>query len=284
MISNKPTQSSLIALSLVAVIGVIIGLLLQSPEQSTPSALLPKQGTGFSATTGTPELDVLAQQFQQQLEQETLARQILQKEVAILSKRISILSGEKTKTTDREKSPTSQQTAADTVTGNAWFNQQALIDAGMAPTEAEQLKKQFEELELAKLYLRDQAIREGWAQDVRYRDERQKLEDQTDNIKQALDEDLYDAYLYASGQSNRVAVQGVLSGSSAGNAGMLSGDQVIRYNGQRIYNWRDLRDATTQGDTAETIALEVLRDDEHLELYVQRGPLGIRMTSISEAP
>ncbi|MBN4079265.1 PDZ domain-containing protein, partial [Beggiatoa alba] len=195
------------------------------------------------------------------------------------------LSGADTQTTHKDESTAIKKpTSAAAPAGNTWFNQQALIDAGMGPTAAQQLKTQFEELELAKLYLRDQAIREGWAQGKRYRDERLKLDSQTDNIKQEFGEDIYDAYLYASGQSNRVAVQSVLSGSAASNAGLLADDQVIRYSGQRIYNWRDLRNATTEGDLTDTVAIEILRDDKRLEFYVQRGPLGIRMTSVSEAP
>lgn len=154
----------------------------------------------------------------------------------------------------------------------------------MEAAEAERLKAQFEQLELDKLYLRDRAVREGWPGGSRYREELQQLEAQTGNLQQELGEDSYDAYLFASGQPNRVAVQSVLASSAAGVAGIQSGDHILRYGNQRIYNWRDLREATTQGDVNETIIIEVLRDNKSLQFYVSRGPLGIRMTSISVAP
>ena len=276
-------RSSIISLSLVAVIGIVIGLLLQSPESSTGSSPSSVDNTMQASTTEThpPALAELSQQ----LHQEIIAREALQKEVAILSEKLAALSpADVQEPADNSASATAPADAAHNSTESAWFNQQALIDAGMAQTEAEQLKVRFEEMELAKLYLRDQAVREGWSGGKRYREERQKLEAKTDNIKQELGEDAYDAYLFASGQSNRVAVQSVLSGSAAGNAGMLAGDQVIRYDGQRIYNWRDLRTATNQGDLTETIPVQVLRDNKQMEFYVQRGPLGIRMTSVSAAP
>ncbi|MCF6337467.1 MAG: PDZ domain-containing protein, partial [Gammaproteobacteria bacterium] len=61
-------------------------------------------------------------------------------------------------------------------------------------------------------------------------------------------------------------------------------DQILRYDNQRIYNGRDLRNATTQGDINETITIEIMRDNRRMEFYVQRGPLGIRMSPVSVAP
>ena len=276
-------RSSIISLTIVAVIGVVIGLLLQSPKSSTGSYPSSVNNTmqASSDETHPPALAELSQQLQQEIS----AREALQKEVTILSEKLAALSPEDVQElADSSASATTPADAAHNPTEGVWFNQQALIDAGMTQMEAEQLKVRFEEMELAKLYLRDQAVREGWSGGKRYREERQKLESKTEDIKQELDEKAYDAYLFASGQSNRVAVQSVLSGSAAGNAGMLAGDQVLRYASERIYNWRDLRNATTQGDLTETVAIEILRDNKRMELYVQRGPLGIRMNSISIAP
>ena len=279
-------RSTIISLIIAATIGVVIGLLLQAPRptpSSTPSASL-SDGASRGPTRNPQHQTSELAELSQQLQQEILARQQLQEEVRALSKKLAALTNTGTPDEAHSQNQSIEQTSPTGTTQNAWFNQQALIDAGMTQTEAEQLKIRFEEMELEKLYLRDQAVREGWSGGKRYREERQKLESKTEDIKQELGEDAYDAYLFASGQPNRVAVQSVLSGSAAGNAGMLAGDQVIRYDGQRIYNWRDLRTATTQGDLTETIPIQVLRDNKQMEFYVQRGPLGIRMTSISAAP
>ncbi|MDT8384769.1 MAG: PDZ domain-containing protein [Gammaproteobacteria bacterium] len=284
-------RSSIISLSLAAIIGIVIGLLLQSPTPAPP-------GSPAQATTTNRELTQTLAALAQQLEQETLARQQLEGEVATLGKRLTVLAGSANAaasvasaiSTEIDKTPATPPTAdeapatAAQAPATAWFNQQALIDAGMAATEAEQLKTHFEQLELEKLYLRDQAIREGWSGAKRYREEYQKLEAKSANIKQTLGENAYDAYLFAAGQANRIAVQSVLSGSAASLAGMQSGDQVIRYNGERIYNGQDLRNATTQGDSSESVSIEILRDKQVMQFYVPRGPLGIRMNSISVAP
>ncbi|UCH40821.1 MAG: hypothetical protein JSU67_03755, partial [Gammaproteobacteria bacterium] len=63
-----------------------------------------------------------------------------------------------------------------------------------------------------------------------------------------------------------------------------SGDQIIRYDNERIYNWRDLRNATTAGEITDTVEVEVEREGETLQFYLARGPLGIRMNSLRVAP
>ena len=99
-----------------------------------------------------------------------------------------------------------------------------------------------------------------------------------------LSEAEYDSYLYASGQTNRVAVTSVLESAPAATAGIEPGDHIIRYDNQPIYNWRELREATSNGQIGETIAVEIDRDGDIVELYLARGPLGIRMNSLSVAP
>jgi len=280
---------SIISLAFAVIIGLVIGLLLQSPD-TVPPAIKPMAVTTAQnvATSPAPaeiaNIDININNIAQKLQQEIEARKSLQAQVAQLDKKITLL--EKQNATQTEENPTASphNTISSTRANSTWFNQQALIDAGMDTAEAQQLKERFEKQELETLYLRDKAIREGWLGSARYREELQKLEAQTSNLKEELDEEAYAAYLFASGQPNQIAVQSVLSGSSADNSGIQPGDQILRYDNQRIYNGRDLRNATTQGDINETITIEVMRDNRRMEFYVQRGPLGIRMTPVSIAP
>jgi len=79
-------------------------------------------------------------------------------------------------------------------------------------------------------------------------------------------------------------VTSVLASAPAGQAGIEAGDHILRYDNQRMYNWRDLRTATTSGDISDVVEVEVDRDGETLQFYLARGPLGIRMDSLSVAP
>jgi C-terminal processing protease CtpA/Prc len=282
-------RSSIISIALAAVIGVIIGLLLQAPDTSTDGTTATPQ-TGRTAATDitTPQAATLAdvnselEALRQQLTQEIDARNKLQSTVDKLNTKIARLENQKPATENKTPEP---ETSPSTETqGRTWFNQQALIDAGVDAATAESIKSRFESQELEKLYLRDQATREGWYGSRRYRNELQALDAQTGDLQKELGDEAYAAYLYATGQPNQVKVQSVLANSSAATAGIQANDQILRYGEQRIYNWRDLRTATTQGNPDESVSVEVIREGKRLQLYVQRGPLGIRMNSISTAP
>lgn len=285
-----------IALIVVAAAGVGIGLLLQPPHAphgtttSVPAATSPNSDT-VPADIDTDNPDVAA--LHTLLQQEIKARQALEQKVTALSDQLARI-------TNHKSSPSSQQTAEQSASqsetqgeeataagaeqSETWFNQQALLDAGLGDAEAERLKLFYEDMEMQRLYLRDRAIREGWAGSRRFRDELQQLNGQEEELRNQLSEAAYDAYLYASGQPNRVVVQSVLASAPAATAGIQAGDHVLRYDNKRIYGWRELREATAEGNINDTVAIEVERNGQRMQLFVPRGPLGIRMTSASEAP
>lgn len=280
-------RTSIISLSLAVIIGVVIGFLLQSPKApsttaKSDNALVPDIMTNPLATTADNNnaLDVI----RQQLKQEIAARKKLQNNVNQLNKKLAQLEGQNLPATNTTKASSPANTAPASSENRAWFNEQALLDAGVDAETAQSLKSRYEKQELDKLYVRDQATREGWYGSRRYRDELAKLDTQLGGLQKELGDDTYAAYLYATGQSNRVTVQSVLANSAADTADIRANDQITRYGDQRIYNWRDLRDATTKGNLNESVTVEVIRDGKPVEIYVQRGPLGIRMSSVSIAP
>ena len=220
----------------------------------------------------------------QRLQQEIAARQSLEEKLDRLSHQIASLD-QQTQFDQNSASTTieSEEVVKDTNSAEQWFNEQALVDSGMSSSQAGELKSFFEQQELDRMYLRDQSIRENWDRQ-KYREEIQTLADKADTFLNQLDEQAYDAYLYASQQPNRVRVMSVLDSSQAGSAGIQAGDHIISYDNKRVYSGFELRSATTGGDINQTIAVEIERDGEIMELYLNRGPLGIRMNSVSIAP
>jgi serine protease Do len=91
-------------------------------------------------------------------------------------------------------------------------------------------------------------------------------------------------YLYTSGQSNRVKVTSVLSGSPAETIGLQSEDVILAYDGQRIMRWRDIRSATLQGDIGNYVDIEVLRDGSRLNFTVPTGTLGVQLAGVQQEP
>jgi hypothetical protein len=220
-------------------------------------------------------------ELSRRLQDEIRARQALELKLESLARQVAVL--------DRAAGASGtagpgEQPADDTGDRDRdWFDEQALLDNGMDQSLASELKVFFEQLEMDRLYLRDRSAREGWDR-AQLRAELQAIESREEDLRQRLGDDAYDAYLYASGQPNRVAVTSVLASAQAGQAGIQSGDHILRYDNQRIYSWMDLREATTSGDISDMVEVEVERDGTTLQFYLARGPMGIRMDSLSVAP
>jgi len=94
-------------------------------------------------------------------------------------------------------------------------------------------------------------------------------------LRNDIGDDAYARYLEAQGQPTSIGVTQVMSGSPGSTAGLQVGDQVVSYNGQRVFDVADLRNQTMQGDPGEDVVIEVDRDGMRIQLTVPRGPIGI---------
>jgi len=232
--------------------------------------------------------------LQNRLQQETENRKKLELKIAALEKQLS--SGSATEKSTVSNTEDSENTTPDNphqagITGqrfaggnDQWFNEQAMLDAGIDSTKVNFIKQSFEQAEMDKLYLRDQATREGWINTKRYTDAAKEIIDRTDALQNQLSESEYDAYLYAAGRSNRVIVSSLLSSSPASNAGIQPGDTILKYNNKRVYDWSDLTAATSEGSPNETVTVTIERNGQLQQVYLPRGPLGVRLTTDSVAP
>jgi hypothetical protein len=250
-----------------------------------------------AATTGTPRLDPstagasdqvigMLESLSAALIRESEYRLVLEEQIDALSERVDALQAQvddapaaRSGRDVRRLSETDRRARA-----TAPLTVERLMAAGMDETRARSLKSRLDDIAMQRLYLRDQATREGWMGDPRYRDEARRLMEAQNNIRSEFGDDAYDRYLYASGQPNRVQIQSVLENSPAWEAGLRAGDQILSYNDQRTYAPGELRRATQRGAAGETIAMQVMRNGELVNLYVPRGPLGVQMSGASERP
>jgi len=74
-----------------------------------------------------------------------------------------------------------------------------------------------------------------------------------------------------------VPVRGVMASSPAAIAGLQSGDQIVRYDGERVYSNRDLMTRTLGGEGTGNVVVEVLRDGAVMQVTLPRGPIGIEI-------
>ncbi|MDJ0909332.1 MAG: PDZ domain-containing protein [Woeseiaceae bacterium] len=85
----------------------------------------------------------------------------------------------------------------------------------------------------------------------------------------------YERYLAATGQSTVVAVTQVLPDSAAEAAGLQVGDEIVDYDGLRVFNVFELSDASDEGRTGESVIVNIERDGAPMQLVLPRGALGI---------
>ncbi|MED5262322.1 MAG: PDZ domain-containing protein [Myxococcota bacterium] len=161
------------------------------------------------------------------------------------------------------------------------FDVGRLVAAGIHPQDAEELLGAWEQFSLDRLYLVDQAAREGWLYKPRFQREVAGLEHA---MLEDVGEDGWDRLLYGSGQPNRVVVRQVLEGSSADLAGLQPGDVIMRYNDRRVFKTEWLQAATARGRPGAVVRLEVFRGGEPITVDVERGPLGTLLRNAHVPP
>ena len=94
-------------------------------------------------------------------------------------------------------------------------------------------------------------------------------------LRGEIGDDAYARYLEAQGQPASITITQVLSGSPGSSVGLQAGDQLVSYDGERIFNVVDLRNQTLQGNPGETVVIEVDRDGTRMQLTIPRGPIGL---------
>lgn len=182
----------------------------------------------------------------------------------------------------------SSPSASSEVTNNPQKNdlsiQQQLFKQGLPTATVGMIKDYIDSRRLQRLQLRNQAIRNGWEDSDEFIEKMYQLNDVSKGLRKDFGEKVYDHYLYASGQPNRVKVREIIGGSVAESAGIKAGDIILRYANEPIYNMLDLRKATAQGAPGEGTLVELLRDKQFYSLTIPRGPLGILMDYSRQQP
>ena len=160
----------------------------------------------------------------------------------------------------------------------------ALLTAGVPDALVDDLVRREAQRDLDRLELQDRASREGWFRSDRYFEELEQLDDDDFDIRAEIGDASYDRYLYARGQVNRVRVSAVIPGSQAEQSGVLPGDVIERYNGRPVFGPGELRTATTGGVRDEFVAVQIRRGETQVDTWLQRGPLGVRISGARVEP
>jgi hypothetical protein len=144
-----------------------------------------------------------------------------------------------------------------------------LVAAGFSRARGEEIVRRAAELRLAAAYREYETTGT-----VRALGGSMRLASEA-GLRDELGDEEFALYLGALGRPTRVVVAGVATASAAANAGLLAGDEIVSYAGERVFNLGELNALTARRSAGETVLTTVVRDGQPLELYVTGGPLGI---------
>jgi hypothetical protein len=249
-------------------------------------------GTNADAPPGTPEVtrrykdnpdDTLAR-LQQRLTQAEQERVWLAERVATLEAVIGNLGTYPDTGTGTPATETNEETEPAATVQTFRTSVEALIATGVPAEQAALIQARLDEYDLEQLYMKDRASREGWLKTPRYNKELRQAQDAYRELRAEIGDDAYDRMLYALGRANRVVVRDIMQNSTAEQYGLRANDRIIEYDGQRVFTSQELNALVTQGTGDALVMVRVQRDEQQLDFYLQRGPIGIRLAPSRELP
>ena len=144
-----------------------------------------------------------------------------------------------------------------------------LVGVGFTPTEAEWIMRRESELQMEALQTRYDALRAGEPVSYSTGGARRQA------LRQELGDADYERYLEARDRPTRVAISTVLEGSPALAAGLRPGDQILNYDGRRVFSMDEISALTMEGEAGQNVLVDITRDGVLMQLSIPRGPLGV---------
>jgi hypothetical protein len=239
----------------------------------------PPVAAGVDTNTFDSSLPVAARidALEKAVSDERLARQLLQEEVFYLT-------GELERLVEPEYEVPAEAQVSATVAEEARSSSRAdrrrrntregriesLVDAGFLPSQAEWITQREQELQMQALQARYDAEVSG--EPVDWSTNRTMT---SDTIRAELGDADYERYLEANNRSTNVAVSSVIDSSPAQTAGLMPGDEIFRYDGERVFSMTDLTRQTMVGEPGQTVVVDVMRNGNLMQVVMPRGPVGI---------
>lgn len=219
--------------------------------------------------------------LEQAVRQEQYARQLLQEEVMILTEELDELRGGIAPTpvtdtasdtrSDRESEASREDRRSRYARRRSPEGRiERLVEAGIDVGLADWIIQREEELQMESLQARFEAGRNGEPNDF-YREQFSTRE----VLRQELGDDNYERYLTANGRPISVAISSVIGSSPAQAAGLQSGDEIMRYDGERVFSMTDINNATMAGEAGQNVVIDIVRDGLPMQVAMPRGPIGI---------
>ncbi len=149
----------------------------------------------------------------------------------------------------------------------------SLIAAGFAPNRADWILQRESELRYESMQARFEARNSGTPQDFFF--------DASLNSESMLRAEIgdadYEMYLEANNRPTAIIISGVVASSPGERAGLQPGDQIVNYDGQRVFSTWELVQQTMGGGDEGTVVIDLLRDGAPMQIVLPRGPIGVEV-------
>ncbi len=244
---------------------------------------LPEKPRSTAAETSSFDTDLPAAErlaaLEQAVSQEQYARQLLQEEVMVLTDELESLratalpASTEAEPETPESSPESgweQRRARYAARNTPEARTERLVEAGIDPGLAGWIVQREQELQMDSLQARYDAGRSDDPTDF----SRERFSS-GEALRQELGDENYERYLEANGRSTSVGVSSIIGSSPAQVAGLQPGDEIIRYDGSRVFSMNDITQATMTGEPGQNVVVDIMRDGLTMQVVMPRGPLGI---------
>ena len=267
------------AIGIALLAAIAVGIWISGEEQETVQL---DASTVVEEPSTNASLDERLKYLEQTLAEEREARIALEDMLAMLFEDLERLEGSGDRTQAEIQAAAESQLQARAVERRPQRNEAdrmrnyqerrlaGLIEGGFSEEEARRALRLESEASYKAMQLAWEAQHSGEAFDVM-----DSMGDPQAILRAEMGDDAYARYLEAQGQPTAVRITQVLSGSPGNSAGLQAGDELISYNGERVFNVMELRSGTMQGNPGEDVVIEIERDGVRMQLAVPRGPIGI---------
>ena len=269
--------SVVIVLTLAAVAGAATLVLNDSdPESSEAAAAGVVSHFDDSAAT---EQRILA--LEAAVSEERRARQLLEDELQYLFAEIEQLEAEREERRGAENDLSEARGNIDSevvsrrqqIRGERQMSDRrdAMIEAGMSPDRADYILRRESEMRYEQMRAVYDARSSGQQLDPMYRNF-----DADALLREEIGDSEYETYLAANNRPTSVAVSNVMATSPGERAGLQAGDEIVGYDGQRVFSTSELIQQTMTGGDGNVV-VDVVRDGSAMQIVLPRGPIGIEI-------
>ena len=269
--------SGVIVLSLAAAVGAAALVLSNSgPDSSATDTAVTSSQFDSSAAT---EQRILA--LEMAVSEERQARQLLEDELFILFAELEQLAADREGrlSADEEAREARGNVDSESVTRRQQVREErvttgrrdAMIKAGMPPDRADYILRRESEMRFEQMQAVYQARNSGESLDPMYRNF-----NADEMLREEIGDTEYEMYLEANNRSTSVGVSSVMASSPGERAGLQAGDEIVGYDGQRVFGSSELIQRTMAGGDGNVV-VDVMRDGSPMQVVVPRGPIGVEI-------